>query len=123
MDLLTREDLALEKKNTEDFETSLKWTAASMYAGMLISSAVLNMILAMATNQDKLKIAQAELNRVIGSRLPNIADRENLPYVDAIIRETFRWHPPLPMAIARASIYDDVYRGRVTIISVSLIVN
>lgn len=41
---------------------------------------------------------QAELDRVIGSdRLPSLADRASLPYINAIMQEVFRWHPIVPM--------------------------
>jgi cytochrome P450 len=41
--------------------------------------------------------AQAELDRVIGTdRLPCLADRVNLPYTDALVKEVFRWHPVAP---------------------------
>lgn len=42
--------------------------------------------------------AQAELDRVVGSdRLPNFADRELLPYINALIKETLRWNPVAPL--------------------------
>lgn len=38
--------------------------------------------------------AQAELDAVVGrGRLPTFADRPNLPYVDAIVKEALRWRP------------------------------
>jgi cytochrome P450 len=42
--------------------------------------------------------AQEEIDRVIGDsqRLPDYSDRTNLPYITAIMKETFRWHPPAP---------------------------
>lgn len=41
--------------------------------------------------------ARAEIDRVVGSgRLPEFADRPNLPYVEAICLETFRWLPVVP---------------------------
>lgn len=53
----------------------------------------------MALNRDKLKLAQEELDRVVGpDRLPNIGDRAYLPYVEAVIKETMRWHPALPLS-------------------------
>jgi cytochrome P450 len=42
--------------------------------------------------------AQEEIDRVIGNdRLPGFADRENLPYVNALQREVFRWQPVAPI--------------------------
>lgn len=36
--------------------------------------------------------AQEEIDRVVGTdRLPTLEDRENLPYIDAVVNEAFRW--------------------------------
>ena len=44
--------------------------------------------------------AQAELDRVIGTdRLPELSDNEGMPYIEAVIRETLRWHPVLPISM------------------------
>jgi hypothetical protein len=44
------------------------------------------------------KKAQEEIDSVVGSdRLPAHADREFLPYVDAIVKEVFRWNSVVPM--------------------------
>lgn len=44
--------------------------------------------LAMALNPAVQAKAQAEIDAVVGSdRLPTFADRENLPYVDALVKE------------------------------------
>ena len=38
-----------------------------------------------------------EINRVIGQdRLPTMADMKDLPYVEALWKETLRWSPPIP---------------------------
>lgn len=61
---------------------------------------------------DVLKKAQEELDRVIGSdRLPVSADFSNLPYIEAIMKETHRWHPIIPMGIPHTSTEEDVCRG------------
>jgi cytochrome P450 len=42
--------------------------------------------------------AQQELDAVIGTgRLPQIADRESLPYVNACVREMLRLYPVVPL--------------------------
>lgn len=38
------------------------------------------------------KKAQAEIDNAIGHRLPTMADRPQLAYIDAIIKEVSRWH-------------------------------
>ena len=56
--------------------------------------------------------AQAELDAVIGpDRLPSLADRARLPYVEAVLKECLRWHPILPLALPHMSIAEDEYRG------------
>lgn len=47
---------------------------------------------------DAQKRAQDEISSVVGSdRLPQLSDRERLPYVDALIQEVFRFHPGGPL--------------------------
>ena len=42
--------------------------------------------------------AQEEIDRVVGhDRLPDFGDRDNLPYVEALLMETLRWHPVAPL--------------------------
>ena len=42
--------------------------------------------------------AQAEIDRVIrNDRLPTLADMSNLPYVEALVKEVFRWNPVGPL--------------------------
>ena len=42
--------------------------------------------------------AQAEIDSVIGSdRLPTLADQPDLPYVNALVKEVFRWNPVGPL--------------------------
>ena len=56
--------------------------------------------------------AQAELDQVVGTdRLPGHEDRQRLPYVNAIVKEVFRWHPIGPMGIPHTSTVDDVVGG------------
>lgn len=44
------------------------------------------------------KKAQREIDAVIGNdRLPCIADRDELPYVNAVCTEILRWNPTLPL--------------------------
>lgn len=51
----------------------------------------------MALYPDVFKRAQEEIDRVVGhERLPSFSDRENLPYIGAILKETLRWENVLP---------------------------
>lgn len=56
--------------------------------------------------------AQEEIDRVVGQdRLPATADREHLPYVNAIVKEVLRWNPVAPMGLPHASTEDDICGG------------
>ena len=56
--------------------------------------------------------AQEEVDRVLGpGRLPKVADRGILLYIDTVIKEVFRWYPVAPMGIPHMSVEDDQYKG------------
>lgn len=47
------------------------------------------------------KLAQEEIDHVVGSeRLPSFSDRPNLPYIDAIVKEVFRWENVVPAGMS-----------------------
>ena len=59
---------------------------------------------------DAQRKAQMELDSVIDmGHLPGFEDRRNLPYVNALCKEVFRWHPVLPFGIPHRVTQDDVY--------------
>ena len=72
-------------------------------------SGLKTLILAMVKFPEAQKKAQEELDRVIGSRLPTLGDREELPYTSAFVEETQRWRPVFPLAIPHFSTEDDSY--------------
>ena len=66
----------------------------------------------MVLNPEVMKKAQEELDRVVGrGHLPDFSDRENLPYINAVVKELLRWSPPAPISIPNRTMQDDVYRG------------
>ena len=51
----------------------------------------------MTLHPEVAKKAQAELDVVVGNdRLPTFADREQLPYLDALTKEVLRWNTVAP---------------------------
>ncbi|KAK7041427.1 hypothetical protein VNI00_009293 [Paramarasmius palmivorus] len=69
--------------------------------------------LAMILHPEHQKRAYQEIITVIGEdRLPEYRDRGSLPFVESILQETLRWHPPLSLAIPHRSLEDDVYNDR-----------
>lgn len=52
----------------------------------------------MALHPEVQRKAQAEVDEICGTdSLPTIGDRGRLSFVDAVIKETMRWHPALPL--------------------------
>ncbi|KAG1737749.1 hypothetical protein EDB19DRAFT_1716397, partial [Suillus lakei] len=44
------------------------------------------------------KHVQTEIEAVIGTdRLSTFEDRSSLPYMEAVLRKTLRWHPVFPL--------------------------
>lgn len=42
--------------------------------------------------------AQEEMDRIIGDNyLPSFSDREKLPYINALVKEVFRWETTVPL--------------------------
>lgn len=95
-------------------EHAIKWVAASMYLGGADTSvSTMNaFFLAMSMFPDVQRKAQEEIDRVIGSsRLPTHADRDNLPYTNAIVEEAQRWHPIAPMGLPHTADREDTING------------
>lgn len=95
-------------------EHAIKWSAASLYTGGADTSVstMTSFFLAMSMSPEVQRKAQEEIDRVVGSsRLPTFSDRENLPYVDAIVKEALRWHPIAPMGLPHMADQDDTCNG------------
>ncbi|KAF9264353.1 cytochrome P450 [Marasmius fiardii PR-910] len=75
-------------------------------------SYLLSFILTMVLHPKIQARAQKELDGVTGfARLPDFSDRDNLPYIDAILAEVLRWNPVAPFSIPHQSKKDDMYEG------------
>ncbi|KAF8878001.1 cytochrome P450 [Infundibulicybe gibba] len=101
----------LERGEDEDV---VRWCSGTMYtAGTDTTVATIHAFLAaMVRNQDIQKRAQAEIDTRIGTdRLPTIADRGDLPYVNSIMKEVMRWQPVAPLALPHRLIRNDIYKG------------
>ncbi|KAJ7747776.1 cytochrome P450 [Mycena metata] len=92
----------------------VKGVVATMFAAGEATtwSTVTLFILAMVLHPDSQLRAQNELDSVLGgARLPEFTDRQNLPYIDCILQETLRWHPPTPLGIPHRCTQDNEYKG------------
>ncbi|KAM0229934.1 hypothetical protein ACHAPO_009656 [Fusarium lateritium] len=99
---------------TDEEKLTNKWSAASLYAAGADTtvSAIACFFLAMSLFPDTQKAAQDEIDRVVGNdRLPTPADRPNLPYIEALVKEVLRWHPVAPMGLPHTSTAEDIFAG------------
>ena len=66
-------------------------------------------IVAMLHYPDVCSKAQAEIDRVIGDRIPTIDDQDILPFLSAIILECLRWGCPATIGAPHRLMEDDTY--------------
>ncbi|KAE8693509.1 Licodione synthase [Hibiscus syriacus] len=82
-------------------------TAGTDTSGSAIEWALAELI----NNPEVLRKAQKEIDEVVGkTRLVQESDTCHLPYLEAIIKESFRLHPPIPM-ISRKAIEECNIKG------------
>ncbi|EJD05107.1 cytochrome P450 [Fomitiporia mediterranea MF3/22] len=97
-----------------DYEEDIKNIGAVVYnAGSDTTKSVLaSFFLMMALHPEVAKKAQEEIENVIGrDRLPAFDDRKQLPFIDCILKELYRIHPPLPLGVPHASTRTEQYNG------------
>ncbi|KAH9476386.1 Cytochrome P450 monooxygenase [Psilocybe cubensis] len=104
-------------KNQE--ELGLTQDAIAYIGGMLLdagsetsATTIQSLILSLLKFPACLKKAQEEIDELIGdSRLPISTDIDELPYVQAVIKEGHRLRPAVPCGIPHAALNDCHYRG------------
>ncbi|KAH8806765.1 cytochrome P450 [Flagelloscypha sp. PMI_526] len=107
------------------FRDLLKWCAGTMSAGSeTIPGVEAAFLWAMILYPEVQIKAQKEIDTVIGShRLPKLDDREDMPYMTAVIKELMRWYIITPLAGPRSTARDDYYNGYFIPKGTSLFVN
>ncbi|QRV91881.1 cytochrome P450 family protein [Ceratobasidium sp. AG-Ba] len=99
--------------NIEEEEDVIRWVAGTLLpAGSDTTvSSMSTFILAMILHPEIQTRVQKELDAVIGDRLPELEDRESLPYFEAVLKEIMRWRPVGPTGIPHVCSKDDTYKG------------
>jgi len=95
-------------------EEAIRGLGGTTYLGgeETTASAVKSFFLAATLHPEVVRLAQQELDEVVGGeRLPDFSDRPQLPYISAIVKEVLRWRPPTPLGSAHRLMEDDVYKG------------
>ncbi|KAF5382268.1 hypothetical protein D9757_008939 [Collybiopsis confluens] len=92
----------------------IKATGGALYAGGEDTNTVslLTFFLCATRHREAFRRSQEEIDRVVGpDRLPTFADRENLPFTEAVQSEVWRWSSPPNLGIPHASEEDDFFKG------------
>ena len=83
-----------------------------LIAGHETTAAVLTWALfELVRNPECMKEAQAEIDRVLGDRIPSMDDIQNLKYIRLVVAESLRMYPEPPLLIRRNRIPDDLPQG------------
>ncbi|KAL0061369.1 hypothetical protein AAF712_011827 [Marasmius tenuissimus] len=103
---------AKEKESLDDLDISML-VSAFMLGGLDSTAAIVRwFFVRMAVHPDLQKRAHEELDQVVGrNRLPVIEDGNDLPYIQAMIKEIERCHNPFWLCTPHAGTEDFTYRG------------
>ncbi|KAG8719499.1 hypothetical protein FRC08_002681 [Ceratobasidium sp. 394] len=102
------------KHGIEEEEDIVRWVVGTLYAAGsdTIVASIMTFILAMILHPEVQKKVQAELDGVLGEkRVPELNDREALPYTNCVLKESARWSPVAPLGLAHACSQANEYRG------------
>ena len=102
----------MQAQATEGFSDDLACyiTGSLLEAGTdTTSSTLVGFVQAMVLHPEVQRIAQAELDRVCGDRLPTMDDELDLQYIRACVKESLRWFPTTLLGVPHSNIRDDVY--------------
>jgi len=111
---LSRISTYRKEGDKEKLLNAVKFASGNAYlAGFeTTTSVLLNFVYLMIVHPDVQQKAQNDLDKVVGrDRMPNIDDRDSLPYISALAQEVLRWYPVVPFSIPHRLTADDVYKG------------
>ncbi|KAK2466588.1 hypothetical protein APHAL10511_001450 [Amanita phalloides] len=94
--------------------TLIKHASNALYAGGMdtLTATIVVFFLAMTLYPDVERKAQQEIDDIVGQhRLPCLADRDKLHYLNAVHKEVLRWQSIGPMGIPHYTCEDDIYKG------------
>ncbi|KAF8693198.1 cytochrome P450, partial [Rhizoctonia solani] len=92
------------KEPSKEEKDTILWATGTLFAAGTDTTvaSTLVFIVAMAMHPEVQAKAQAEVDSVLcGKRFPEIEDRQSMPYVQAVIKEVFRWRSGFLMPPSR----------------------
>ncbi|CAE7145026.1 unnamed protein product [Rhizoctonia solani] len=87
----------------------IKWTAASLFTGGSTTTVGLiwSFILMVSLHPETAKLAREEIDVVVGrERVPELKDREKMPYMEALLQEVMRLCPVVPLGLPHSATED-----------------
>ncbi|KZO94698.1 cytochrome P450 [Calocera viscosa TUFC12733] len=92
-------------------DQEVAWAAGGHFAAGVETTAtvLMHFIKAMILYPEECKKGQAQVDAVCGDRLPKFSDRDELPYISAMVKEILRWRPPVPCGVPHAATEDFTY--------------
>ncbi|KAF5375318.1 hypothetical protein D9757_009670 [Collybiopsis confluens] len=99
----------------KELDNIVLWTGGALYAAGADTtvSVIRTFLFCMMMHPSVQDKAQKDVDLFIQQegRLPTLKDwdRGALPYLNCILQEVLRWHPPAPMALFHSAARDDVY--------------
>ncbi|KXT12870.1 hypothetical protein AC579_5391 [Pseudocercospora musae] len=106
--------LESDEKLSDEEEYIAKFAANGLYGGGADTTvaSIMAFFLVMAKNPEIQSKAQAEIDSVVAQgRMPELSDRETLPYTEAVIKEIFRWHTAVPEGLPHLTTEDCEFEG------------
>ncbi|EJD05111.1 cytochrome P450 [Fomitiporia mediterranea MF3/22] len=97
-----------------EHEKYIKSIGATVYnAGTHTTKATLTeFFLMMTLHPEVTKKAQEEIDRIVGTyRMPSFEDRKDLPYIECLLKELYRIHPPGPLGMPHITTQTEEYRS------------
>ncbi|KAF8164128.1 cytochrome P450 [Mycena galopus ATCC 62051] len=114
-----------EKELGMDDEMTSYFGSALLETGSETTSTYLqSLILALGAYPEAQKKAHEEIDRVVGGdRLPTLDDLAHLPYIRAMISETHRFRPVVPLGIPHSTLAAEEYKGYIIPKGATIFVN
>jgi len=107
LDVRDKDGIALSDEDFSFVPASLFGAGSDTTASTMCSA-----VLAFVTHPSIMKVAHAELDSVVGMRMPTFEDEDQLPYIGALVKEVLRWRPVAVLGgTPHACTQDNVYQG------------
>ncbi|KAJ5354959.1 cytochrome P450 [Penicillium cataractarum] len=96
-----------EKEAKKRFQRDMRWCLERLQSQISTWS----FLEAMLQNPEAQRKCRIEIDNIVGDRLPEFADLDRIPYVKCIMKEVWRWRPPVALGHPHVTTRDIIYNG------------